>query len=69
LDGTFDFELSLIRMERLVAPDGRVSLRGTPSDVPLPTLLERELGLQLVERPVAQDVLVVDRVSRPAPAR
>jgi uncharacterized protein (TIGR03435 family) len=71
LTGTYDFEISLLRMARSEAPaaGGGVRIASVRSPDALPVLLERELGLRLVEQPVPADVLVVDRVRRPIAAR
>jgi uncharacterized protein (TIGR03435 family) len=70
LEGRYDMEISLIRMQREQAgPNaGGVRIASVRSEVPLTVLIEREWGLRLEDGTAPNDVLVVDRVMRPMPA-
>jgi uncharacterized protein (TIGR03435 family) len=67
LTGTFDMEMSVVRLERRQAQQagGNIVVTSVRSELPFPTILERELGLALESGSAPQDVMVVDRLTPP----
>jgi uncharacterized protein (TIGR03435 family) len=66
LTGTFDIDLKY-RLDLGTRPDGPPPAPPDPDAPSIFTAVEEQLGLKLVSDHAAVDVLVIDRVERPAP--